>query len=68
LQLLQIARRAPILLTSRFGREDTKTMMRHRWMIALAAIATVFIFVAADQADARAGRGFSGGSRGMRTY
>jgi predicted lipid-binding transport protein (Tim44 family) len=37
-------------------------------MIALAAIATVFIFVAADQADARAGRGFSGGSRGMRTY
>ncbi len=43
-------------------------MKRHRWLIALAAIATVFIFVAADQADARAGRGFSGGSRGMRTY
>lgn len=43
-------------------------MKRHRWLIAFAAIATVFIFVAADQADARAGRGFSGGSRGMRTF
>lgn len=43
-------------------------MMRHRWLIALAAIATVFIFVAADQADARAGRGSSAGSRGGRTF
>jgi predicted lipid-binding transport protein (Tim44 family) len=43
-------------------------MKRHRWLIALAAIATVFIFVAADHADARAGRGFSGGSRGTRTF
>lgn len=42
-------------------------MMRHRWLIALAAIATVFIFVAADQADARAGKGSSAGSRGART-
>lgn len=43
-------------------------MMRHRWLIALAAIATVFIFVAADQADARAGGGSSAGSRGSRTF
>jgi predicted lipid-binding transport protein (Tim44 family) len=43
-------------------------MFRHRWLIALAAIATAFFLVAADNADARAGRGFSGGSRGMRTY
>ena len=43
-------------------------MMRHRWLIALAAIATVFIFVAADQADARAGKGSSAGSRGARTF
>jgi predicted lipid-binding transport protein (Tim44 family) len=43
-------------------------MMRHRWLIALAAIATVVIFVAADQADARAGRGGSMGSRGASTF
>jgi len=43
-------------------------MMRHRWLIALAAIATVFIFTAADQADARAGGGSSAGSRGSRTF
>jgi predicted lipid-binding transport protein (Tim44 family) len=43
-------------------------MMRHRWLIALAAIATVFIFVAADHADARGGRGGSVGSRGSRTF
>lgn len=42
-------------------------MMRHRWLIALAAIATALVLVAAD-ANARAGGGFSGGSRGMRTY
>ncbi|CAN0113097.1 unnamed protein product [Phaeothamnion confervicola] len=43
-------------------------MMRHRWLLALAAIATVFIFVAADQADARAGKSSSAGSRGSRTF
>jgi predicted lipid-binding transport protein (Tim44 family) len=42
-------------------------MMRYRWLIALAAIATALVLVAAD-ANARAGGGFSGGSRGMRTY
>ena len=42
-------------------------MMRHRWLIALAAIATALVLVAAD-ANARAGGGFSGGSRGMRTF
>jgi len=42
--------------------------MRHRWLIALAAIATVFVFVAADYADARSGRGGSMGSRGSRTF
>ena len=42
-------------------------MFRHRWVIALAAIATALVLVATD-ADARAGRGFSGGSRGMRTF
>jgi predicted lipid-binding transport protein (Tim44 family) len=43
-------------------------MIRHRFLIALAAIAAVFVLVAADNADARAGRGFSSGSRGMRTF
>jgi predicted lipid-binding transport protein (Tim44 family) len=43
-------------------------MKRHRWLIALAAIATVFVFVAADYADARGGRGGSFGSRGSRTF
>lgn len=43
-------------------------MFRHRWLIALAAVATAFVLFAADHADARAGRGFSAGSRGMRTY
>jgi predicted lipid-binding transport protein (Tim44 family) len=42
-------------------------MFRHRWPIALAAIATAFVLVAAD-AHARVGGGFSGGSRGMRTF
>jgi predicted lipid-binding transport protein (Tim44 family) len=42
-------------------------MMRHRWLIALAAIATAFVLVASD-ANARAGGGFSGGSRGVRTF
>ena len=43
-------------------------MKRHRWLIALAAIATVLTLVAVDHADARAGRGFSFGSRGFRTF
>jgi predicted lipid-binding transport protein (Tim44 family) len=42
-------------------------MIRHRWLVALAAIATAFLF-AVTQADARAGGGFSGGSRGVRTF
>jgi len=42
-------------------------MIRHRWLFALAAIATAFMLVASD-ADARVGGGFSGGSRGMRTF
>jgi predicted lipid-binding transport protein (Tim44 family) len=42
-------------------------MFRHRFLIALAAIATALVLVAAD-ANARAGGGFSGGSRGMRTF
>jgi predicted lipid-binding transport protein (Tim44 family) len=45
-------------------------MIRHRWLLALAAIATALMLVAgnAGDANARAGGGFSGGSRGMRTY
>jgi predicted lipid-binding transport protein (Tim44 family) len=42
-------------------------MFRHRFLIALAAMATALVLVAAD-ADARAGGGFSGGSRGFRTF
>ena len=42
-------------------------MFRYRWVIALVAIATALVLVSAD-ADARAGRGFSSGSRGMRTF
>jgi predicted lipid-binding transport protein (Tim44 family) len=42
-------------------------MFRHRWLIALAAIVTALVLVAGD-AHARAGGGFSGGSRGMRTF
>jgi predicted lipid-binding transport protein (Tim44 family) len=42
-------------------------MFRHRWVIAVAAIATVLTFAAGD-AYARAGGGFSAGSRGMRTF
>jgi predicted lipid-binding transport protein (Tim44 family) len=44
------------------------TMPRHRWLIALAAIATALVLVSGDAANARAGGGFSGGSRGMRTF
>ena len=42
-------------------------MTLHRVLVAIAAIAAVLAFVAAD-AHARAGGGFSGGSRGMRTF
>ncbi len=42
-------------------------MFRNRWLIALAAFAAAFVLVATD-AHARAGGGFSGGSRGMRTF
>jgi predicted lipid-binding transport protein (Tim44 family) len=43
-------------------------MFRHRWMIALAAIATAVVLIAADAADARVGGGSSSGSRGSRTF
>jgi predicted lipid-binding transport protein (Tim44 family) len=42
-------------------------MSRNRWLIALVAIAVAFVLVSAD-AHARVGGGFSGGSRGMRTF
>lgn len=42
-------------------------MIRHRWLIAVATIAAALMLVSAD-ANARAGGGFSGGSRGMRTF
>lgn len=42
-------------------------MFRNHWLIALGAIATAFVLVSAD-AHARVGGGFSGGSRGMRTF
>jgi predicted lipid-binding transport protein (Tim44 family) len=42
-------------------------MFRLRWLTAFAAIAAVFMLLTVD-AHARAGGGFSGGSRGMRTY
>jgi predicted lipid-binding transport protein (Tim44 family) len=42
-------------------------MFRHRWLIALTAIAAVLVLVTAD-AHARVGGGLSGSSRGMRTF
>ena len=42
-------------------------MFHHRWLIAFAAITAAFLLVIAD-AHARAGGGFSGGSRGMNTF
>ena len=41
-------------------------MFRNRWLI-LGAIATAFVLVSAD-VQARVGGGFSGGSRGTRTF
>jgi predicted lipid-binding transport protein (Tim44 family) len=43
-------------------------MVRHRWFIALAAIATALVLFVGDAADARVGGGSSGGSRGSRTF
>jgi predicted lipid-binding transport protein (Tim44 family) len=42
-------------------------MFRHRWLIALAAMAAAFVLVT-DDAHARAGSGFSAGSRGIGTF
>jgi predicted lipid-binding transport protein (Tim44 family) len=42
-------------------------MTRHRFLVAIAAITAALVLVTAD-AHARAGGGFSGGSRGMRTF
>src|SRR6266513_1284571 len=42
-------------------------MFRNRWLITLGAIAAAFVLVSAD-AQARVGGGFSGGSRGARTF
>ncbi|HYC18823.1 MAG TPA: TIM44-like domain-containing protein [Pseudolabrys sp.] len=42
-------------------------MKRQRFLLAIAAIAAALVLVTAD-AHARAGGGFSGGSRGMRTF
>lgn len=42
-------------------------MIRHRFVIAIAAMAAACLLIAAD-AHARAGGGFSGGSRGTRTF
>jgi predicted lipid-binding transport protein (Tim44 family) len=43
------------------------SVLRPRWLTTFMAIAAVFVLVTAD-AHARAGGGFSAGSRGMRTY
>jgi predicted lipid-binding transport protein (Tim44 family) len=43
------------------------SVLRSRWLTTFMAIATVFVLATAD-AHARAGSGFSAGSRGMRTY
>jgi predicted lipid-binding transport protein (Tim44 family) len=42
-------------------------MFHNRWLVALVAMAVAFVLVSAD-AQARVGGGFSGGSRGMRTF
>jgi predicted lipid-binding transport protein (Tim44 family) len=42
-------------------------MVRHRFLMTLASVAAAVVLVAGD-AHARAGGGFSGGSRGMRTF
>src|SRR5215468_1671546 len=45
---------------------ETK-MIRHRFLVILAAVTAALVLVTAD-AHARAGGGFSGGSRGTRTF
>jgi predicted lipid-binding transport protein (Tim44 family) len=55
----------PILLAADMPGEHL--MMRHRFLVALAATLAALVLIAAD-AHARAGGGFSGGSRGMRTF
>jgi len=42
-------------------------MTRHRILLAIVAVSAALVLASAD-ADARAGGGFSGGSRGMRTF
>src|SRR5260370_13005551 len=42
-------------------------MFRNRWLITLGAIAAALVLISAD-AQARVGGGFSGGSRGARTF
>jgi predicted lipid-binding transport protein (Tim44 family) len=56
----------PIVMVASLAGE-VYTMFRHSFLIALAAIATALVLVAGD-AQARAGGGFSGGSRGLRTF
>ena len=63
---LKVVRWIPILLLVFFAGR-TNFMFRHRWLVGLAAISATFLLVTAD-AHARAGGGFSAGSRGMRTY
>src|SRR5476649_946909 len=63
---LTIRTTAPYSPGRRLVREN-QIMIRHRWVIALAAIVTSLVLVAAD-ADARVGGGMSSGSRGMRTF
>jgi predicted lipid-binding transport protein (Tim44 family) len=46
---------------------EVLAMISHRFVVALVAIAAAVVLVSAD-ANARAGGGFSGGSRGMRTF
>jgi predicted lipid-binding transport protein (Tim44 family) len=57
---------APYCSGRRLGREN-ETVIRHRWAIALVAIACTLVLAVAD-ANARAGMGFSAGSRGMNTF
>src|SRR6202000_433756 len=54
------------MLSRQCGRE-IPVVSRPRWLITFMAIAAVFVLATAD-AHARAGSGFSAGSRGMRKY
>jgi predicted lipid-binding transport protein (Tim44 family) len=57
----------PIHIVRRGIMPGETQMKRHRFLVSLAAIAAALVLVTAD-AHARAGGGFSGGSRGMRTF